>query len=215
MAVPDTEPEATSGGKGGLIALVLVALFSGLLGAIAQPVVTKLLADEPPTIPGAPTADFETRVIQNGYMLTPYVEVTDVTIDPIHFYRPLNIVDKLKVRPGDTVSFDLRCSLTPNDGNAKLSSLSLIVPTGFKIVQQPHVITTTQREINAPISIPDVLWDWTDSELDTPDTAQATFLATVAADKPAYLTVSWTCGATLPNRKTLPAYSRALFLVQP
>jgi hypothetical protein len=186
-----------------------------LFGAIAQPVITKLLADKPPTIPGAATSDFERRVIQDGYILTPYVEVTDVTTDPIRFYRPLNMADTLKVRPGDTISFDLRCSLTPNDGNAKISSLGLVVPTGFKIVQQPHIITTAAREINAPIYIADVVYDWTESELDAPDTAQAIFVATVAADKPAYLTVSWSCGASLRNRKTVPAYSRALFKVEP
>ena len=217
MAVPDNGPQANGGDKNSQRILVIIAVISGMFVVLAAVggVFAKPLADRwfAPTIPGTPSVTFEPAIALYGYTLRTHAEVSNQTVDPIHTYEPLNTDHALSVRPGDTLSFNLSCSIKPNDGNAKLSLLFLSIPGGLKLVEDPRV--TTVPPLPQPLVVGQIVWAWVDPGLHARDTAQASFTATVSAERSTYLTVTWSCPVFLSNQKHILGMSGAVLKVAP
>jgi hypothetical protein len=222
VPVPDDEPQANGGDKNSQRTLIIIAVISGvcvvlaaLITVFGTPLAGKWFGDKPavPPVPGAPNDIFEPVVTLYGYTLRTRAEVSNQTVDPIHTYEPLNTEHALNVRPGDTLSFNLSCSIKPNDGNARLSQLYLTVPGGLKLVEEPRV--TTVPPLLPPIAVGQILWAWVDPDHHARDTAQASFTATVSAQKSTYLTVTWSCPVFLPDKKYILDMSGAVLKVEP
>lgn len=212
--MPNTGTEASGNGPGALkIALIsgVIGVLGIVIGAVAGPVVTKLLTEKP-EIPGAPTTRLNPSVTLNGYTLTQHVEVANRTTDPFSWYEPLNVDTALTVRPGDTVIFILSCSIVPNDGNAKLSTVGLVSPSGLNVVYEPILDAKPVPTLTIPGGR---RWAWDVTQHSTRNIPGVQLIATVAVNKPAYLTVNWHCTADIPDHKEIPGHSRAILKAEP
>jgi len=91
----------------------------------------------------------------------------------------------------------------------------LAIPSGLKLVEDPRLMTTTENKAQTPLAVGQIAWAWVDPDLPARDNAQASFTATVSADKATYLTVTWACPVFMSNQKNIPGVSGAVLKVEP